>query len=333
MNLKNLVFKPSVALFGMPMGLIGLGLNGVHYAETLQWQTSLPLWILFYGYLALLIVGVPYFIKLFQERFKQHSTNHLTKEWQSNFQISLFPSITLTLMLGCLSLWHFNWYRDWAFWGFLTVMIAHTILWFAMVSRWLFDVRIELEDLKPTWFILLSGNFVVVIAGMQMLPESWREVLWFYFSATFFIWGTLVFSLFYRLFFVSHISLRMRPTLFIFMAPPSLGTIASILLLQQATVPLSSWWFYGFATMMLLVWLYSIAEFRKSELSMVSWSYVYPLAAYGLAGQYMGDLLQQPLFWWWSGVIFILLLGFVTLLTGWLVKQAWLAVKSSPEAL
>ena len=329
MNLRNLAFRPSVALFGMPMGLIGLGLNGVHYAETLQWQTTLPLWILFYGYLALIVVGVPYFVQLFQEFFKQSSSHSLTKEWQNNFQISLFPSITLTLMLGFLSLWHFNGYQDWVFWSFLGVVAAHTILWFVMISRWLFDVRIELEDLKPTWFILLSGNFVVVIAGSQILPEAWKEVLWFYFSATFFIWGTLVFSLLHRLFFISHISLKMRPTLFIFMAPPSLGAVASILLLHQTEVPLSSWWFYGFASMMFFVWLYSIAEFRKSQLSMVSWSYVYPLAAYGLAGQYLGELLHQPLLWWWSGAIFILLLGFVALLTGWLVKQAWLAVNST----
>ncbi len=320
MKPRKLFFTPSVALFGMPMGLIGLGLNGLHYAQTLNWDDTLARVILYYGYIALAIVGIPYFYTLIKEWLFRPEQALLLSEWQHPFQLSLFPSITLTLMLFFLSLWQLQWWQDWFFWGFLAVLFLHTVLLVQMVSHWIFDARVELNHLKPTWFILLSGNFVSVISGLSILPESWHEVLWFYFSATFFIWLTLVFSLFYQLIFIKRLSLRMQPTLFIFLAPPSLGTVASILLFQNAQPSLVAWGFYSFASFMFLVWLFSIAHFRKSELSMVSWSYVYPLAAYGLAGQYMAESIHTSLLWWWSGMIFLVIIGFVVLLSSWLLK-------------
>lgn len=328
MKPKKPLFTPSITLFAMPMGLIGLGNNGLHYAQGLSLDAILARGILYYGYIVLAIVGIPYFYTLIKEWFQRSKQTSLLSEWQHPFQLSLFPSITLTLMLFFLSLWQLQWWQDRFFWGFLAVLFLHSILFVYMVSRWIFDARVELDHLKPTWFILLSGNFVSVISGLSILPASWHEFLWFYFSATFFIWFTLVFSLFYQLIFIKPLSQRMRPTLFIFLAPPSLGTVASILLFPSTQPSLVAWTFYSFASFILFVWLFSVAHFRKSELSMVSWSYVYPLAAYGLAGQYMAEVLQAPILWWWSGVIFLVITGFVVLLSSWLFKEAYTRYES-----
>ena len=303
------------------MGLIGLGLNGLHFARALGFNSLLAEIILFYGFFALALVSLPYFYHLIKEKIGISEQMHLLKEWQDPFQITLFPAVTLTFLLFFLSLWQLDCWQEAYLWGYLGVLLAHTVLFLRMVSRWLFDARIELSHLKPTWFILLSGNFVAVISGLTLLPESWQEGLWFYFSVSIFIWLTLVFSLFYRLIFIQPITLKMRPTLFIFLAPPSLGTVASLLLLPNDQPSFLTWAFYSFATLMLLIWLFAIMHFRNSELSMVSWAYVYPLAAYGLASQYMAEALHAPFLWVWSSVLFLVTLGFVILISTWLIKQ------------
>jgi tellurite resistance protein TehA-like permease len=312
-------FNPSIALFGMPMGLFGLGMNGHHFETVLGWHTLLPELILSYGALALFVVGIPYFWHWLKNLGGDHT---LKSEWQDPFQLSLFPSLTLTLMLFALALYQFDIFPEFAFAFFGIVLFLHTLLFLIMVSRWIFDQKVLLSHLKPTWFILLSGNFVAVIAGSQFLPQAWQELLWFYFSASLFIWVTLVVSLFYKLFFTEGIPLNFRPTLFIFLAPPSLGTIAGLILMGDDTVNLISWVFYSFASLMLAVWAYAIVEFKKSQLSMVGWAYVYPLAAYGLATQYLAELLSDEILWWWSGMLFLVTIGFVLLLSVWLLKQA-----------
>jgi len=318
MIFKRFIVSPSVTLFAIPMGLIGLGLNGLHYAHFLNWSDFLPKAILIYGFALLFIVAVPYFWQIIQEVLRQKSTSGsslLLQEWQHPFQISLFPSITLTFMLFFLALWQLQWWQGWLFWGYLITLILHSGLFLVMINRWIFDIQIELTHLKPTWFILLSGNFVAVISGLSLLPSSWHELLWFYLSASLLIWLVLVFSLFYQLIFIQQMPSKMRPTLFIFLAPPSLGTVASLLLFPNEQPSLMAWFFYSFATLMLLIWLFAIAHFRKSELSITSWAYVYPLAAYGLAGQYMAESLQASIVWAWSGAIFLITLALVILLS------------------
>ncbi len=329
-------YLPSILYFGMPMGLIGTGLNAQHLAVLLGLHNDIASWILFYGWISLAIVGSHYIKHLFGE-----VRTAMQQEWQDPFKRNFFPAITLTLLLLLLSL---KPYFDalevdqaWLSSGYFTIVTFHTILNIKLINNWLFSDDLYLRHHKPTWFVLLSGNFMVIISGVHLVDLQrfpvWNEVLWLFFSMGLFLWLVFTVSLFYRLLFTSPLQVTMRPSLFIFLAPPSLGVIASLLLTQDMTVSQSlaseslsvsplTWVLYGFATLMLLLWVTLVRFFYQSGLSMAGWAYIYPMAAYGLATQYMAMQLNSSLLVIGSVSVFIFVLILISLLTVWLIKQS-----------
>ncbi|GKT12252.1 MAG: tellurite resistance protein [Thiomicrorhabdus sp.] len=316
------------------MGLLGAGLNAQHLAELLNWQSSIVQWIIFYAWLNLGVISLQY---LWQNIILDRQL--LKQEWTDPSQRSFFPSITLTLLLFMLSLVPFAQHSAFAQEalqnGYFVVVFFHVLLNLRLISSWLFHQDIEIGHHQPSWFILLSGNFVVVIAGLSVVDllvmPIWYEVLWLFFSVGLFLWLSFTVSLFYRLIFDKPLHNALRPSLFIFLAPPSLAVISSILLSQStaanpdvlAITPLT-WMLYSFASVMLCVWLTLIRYFYQSGLSLAGWAYVYPLAAYGLATQYMAEYMGSALFENLSILILIIVLSFIALLSAWLFKQQFL---------
>lgn len=324
-------YRPSIVSFGIPMGLLGAGLNAQHLIELLSWQSSSIIWILFYGWLSLLIVGLKYTL-----HFLGQDRQRLKQEWYDPSQRSFFPSITLTLMLFILSLVPFLYDSItgllWLQYSYFVVVFFHVLLNLKLISSWLFNHGIVIGHHQPSWFILLSGNFVVVITGLNLIDLQtmplWYEVLWFFFSVGIFLWLSFTVSLFYRLIFDKPLKNTLRPSLFIFLAPPSLAVVSSILLSQALVVELDTmaitpltWLLYSFATIMFCLWLTLLNYFYRSGLSLNAWAYIYPLAAYGLATQYMAEYLGSPFLKILSILILILVLLLITLLSAWLIKQ------------
>lgn len=318
----KLKFKSSIAYFGMPMGLLGLSLNVKHAEAFLAWQSFISTILIGLGWLSLLIISLAY-VKDFI--FSNHRET-LISEWQDAFKITLFPIVTLTFLLfiGALNALDIN--QAWVIYAFILVAGIHTILSFKLFNRWIYDCHLDIKHLKPTWFIVLSGNFYLIILASQLFKSSVgvHEFLWFYFSYSLFMWLVLATVLFYRLFFEEPLSSLLRPSLFIFIAPPSLATMASLQLfdVSYGKIPFIVWGFYSFATLMLLLWGVAFSFFKNAPLSMGGWSYVYPLAAYGLMNQYMGNIDAFPLFWWIAFIVFSMTLGFVILLLTWQIKTA-----------
>ncbi len=329
-------YLPSILYFGMPMGLIGAGLNAQHLTAQLDLDSNIALWILFYGWISLAIVGSHYIKHLFGE-----VRTAMLQEWHDPFKRNFFPAITLTLLLLLLSLKPYfealEIDQAWLSSGYFTIVTFHSILNLKLINNWLFRDDLSLRQHKPTWFVLLSGNFLVIISGVKLVDLQdfpvWNEVLWLFFSMSLFLWLVFTVSLFYRLLFTSPLQVTMRPSLFIFLAPPSLGVIASLLLTQDITAsqPLLSeslaispltWILYGFATLMLLLWVTLVRFFYQSGLSMAGWAYIYPMAAYGLATQYMAMQLNSSLLLIGSVSVFIFVLILTSLLTAWLIKQS-----------
>ncbi|MEA3406032.1 MAG: hypothetical protein U9R28_09875 [Pseudomonadota bacterium] len=260
---------------------------------------------------------------------------NLHREWLNHFQISLFPSITLTALLVVVTLVYTLALPELTVNALMVVyfliVAIHTLLNIYLINRWIFSPSVPIEHHKPTWFILLSGNFVVVISGLTLIEPFaiqhwliWPELLWLYFSGGLLLWFSFTVSLFYRLIFDSNIEIALRPSLFIFLAPPSLATVASILLLKpelilqpelQVAVPALTWFLFSFASFMLIIWFLSIRYFIDSGLSVASWAYVYPLAAYGMAMQYIAQANNSELLMSLSMGIFLIVLFLIALLS------------------
>lgn len=300
------------------MALFGVGLNIDHFMTFLGWSHLLSVLFLTLGWLTFGFLIFHYGFAL----LTSESRALLKGEWDDPVTLSLFAVLSLTAMLFISSLSVVGVEPSVLIWGFYGMVALHTLYSMSLFSRWFFDEQLDITHLKPSWFIVLSGNFYIVIAGSSLLQGAVRELLWFYFSYSFLVWVFVATFMMHRLFFIAPLKEKARPSLFIFLAPPSLGVIASLQLIETSgQLNFVVWGLYSFATMMLLVWIFSFPVFYQSQLSMLSWAYVYPLAAYGLASQYLMELNGHLLFWGMAISILTLAIGITLLLLVWVLKQ------------
>lgn len=321
----------------MPMGIIGAGLNARHLQDLLNLSFDFSVVILVFGWLSFLVVMSHYVWHL----LSQQNRSALIEEWYDPFRRSFLPGITLTSILFILSITQVFELDKGP--NQLEVLLAllfmatiHLVLNVFLINGWLFDEKLTLNQHKPTWYILLSGNFVVVIAlnsEFIVTQNSFLyEVSMFFYAVGLFFWLVFTTTLFYRLMFNNQLQTHLRPSLFIFLAPSSLACVASIMLsdtfiqsgvVSEQSIGLITWFSFSFATIMLIAWLLSFRFFYKSGLTMAGWSFVYPLAAYGLAAQFMAEAFLNAFLLGLSIMVFIMLLIFILLLTSWLIKLSF----------
>lgn len=309
-------FFPSITYFAMPMALLAMAMNIFHLGNLLHWRHDVARWVAAYGLLSLLVLSAVYF-----RHFFSRGRDALIKEWQHPFQISFFPlmSISWLFVAFFIKVYGGAWL---AVSLFSIIMVLHGLLNLFLINRWLFDHQLTIDHMRPSWFVLLSGNFVVVLVGMQI--SAFEEWMWLFYSAALFMWLMFVTLLLYRLIFVTPIEDQYRPSLFIFLAPPSLASVAGLTLFDSPW-HLAIWGPYSFAFFMLLIWIISGKRFFRNGISMISWSYIFPLAAFGLANQYLYEHLHQPFFLWLAVAVLMSMVLFATLITAWLLKQFWLS--------
>ncbi len=301
------------------MGLIGAGMNAYHFAEYIHGAENLAfgLWLL--GVVSLLGLSVLYLWHFFQNE----PGARLRSEWQDPFLRSFFPSVTLTAMLALMAVSlsiqdsRLDEMLSVVLWG---LILLHLSLNLILLGGWLFEKELLLSQHMPTWFILLSGNFIVIISSLHFFGEvdgNWLEFRWLFYAVGLLFWFSFSVTLLMRLIFFLPIPTLFRPSLFIFLAPASLACVASILLDTQTAshaLKLIIWVTYSFATLFLLLWILSLRFFYQSGITRAAWSYIYPLAAYGLASQYMADMLGSGLLWLWSSLLLLILILLILLL-------------------
>ena len=318
--MRTFLFFPSVTFFAMPMALLAMAVNLNHLQHLLGWRHDLAALVVTYGFGSLLILTAIYF-----QYFFSRGREALIREWKHPFQLSFFPLISIS--------WFFTAYFAWRYlpeawvgqWLYGVVLVWHGLLNLFLINRWLFDHQLTLDHMRPSWFILLSGDFVAVLVGKEI--NGYGEWMWLYYSVALSMWFIFATLLFYRLIFIKPIEEQYRPSLFIFLAPPSLASIAAQQLYGTVNNVLV-WGPYAFATFMLAVWIISGRRFIRNGISMVSWSYIFPLAAFGLASQYLYERTGSGVFLWLSLIVMggmVLLAG---LITGWLIRVAIKNIRS-----
>ncbi len=321
MILQPWLFFPSITYFAMPMALLAMSMNLFHLEHLLAWRRDIALGVVSYGLLALLLLSLFYF-----QHFLGKGRAALAKEWRHPFQLSFFPLMSIswffTAFFAATYMPQYPWLGEGIYW--LTV-IWHGLLNLFLVNRWLFDHQLTLDHLRPSWFILLSGDFVAVLVGVEIVGMD--EWMWLFYSAALFMWFIFATLLLYRLIFITPIEEQYRPSLFIFLAPPSLASMAGLKLFGDPW-HLVVWGPYGFATFMLLVWVISGRRFIRNGISMISWSYIFPLAAYGLANQHLYEAVHQPLFLWIATAVMGGMVLLTALISAWLLRVAIETIRS-----
>lgn len=161
---------------------------------------------------------------------------------------------------------------------FYVASALQLILSLYVMSFW-FKESMKSALLSPAWFIPIVGNLIVPLSGG--LINAPKELLLFFFSIGCFFWILLSAMIMQRLIFEQSLESKFIPTLFIFIAPPSIFVVDfhSLFGFHNALS------FMGFnVALFFVLLLLSLGNiFTKLSFAPSWWAFTFPLCAFGIA--------------------------------------------------
>ncbi len=248
-------------VLGMP-ALVGEGLRGATSA----------LFVLLLVFFGLKALRYPQAIKL---------------EMHHPIRVNFIPTISISLLL--LAICYLEAAPEIAFWLWVAGTALHLVLTLAIFGSWLHHTHYEIKHVNPAWFIPVVGNIVVPVAGVRFASP---ELSWFFFSIGLVFWIVLLTVVLYRLFFHEPLPARLTPTLFILLAPPSVGFVAYVNLTGEVDVFARI--LYYTALFLALLLASNALRFLRLPFFISAWAYSFPLAALTLATLAMSVRLSVP---------------------------------------
>jgi tellurite resistance protein len=194
----------------------------------------------------------------------------------------------------------------------------HLFITIRIVSSWIYRTHYEIKHANPAWFMPVVGNIIVPIIGVKIAPV---EISWFFFSIGILFWLILLSIVLNRIFFYDPLPERLMPTLFILLAPPSIGSIAWSNLIGKFDN--FSHMLYYVALFMVLILFYNARRFLIRTFFISAWVYSFPLVAFTLATMQMAKFSNLGFFFWlgngmlYLSSIIILILLVRTLIAMW----------------
>lgn len=259
-----------VALFTSVMGMAGLAtawLKAAHFGwigpetgQVLRWLASALFFVLGSLYL---LKGVRY-------------PEAIRAEYQHPMKQTFFCAISISFILLSIA-WRPT-APDVACWLWRIGTALHLAFTLSIMSGWIHHTHWQINHISPTWFIPIGGNLLIPVVGIYCAP---MDVSWFFFSVGLVFWLILLTLVFYRLFFHEQLPQRLTPTLFILLAPPSIGFMGYISLTD--TLDAFARVLYFSALFLALLLTSNALRFFRVPFFISSWAYSFPLAALTLA--------------------------------------------------
>lgn len=295
LQLKNipsnrLQFFP-VMMFAMIMGLAGLSLVYKKAHEVFHLFSALGSLLTILTVIVFSIVLGLYILKIV------FYTKEVKKELSHPIRINFFASISISFIL--LSMLFQSYDLELSYYFFILGSILQLFFTFYTLSFWV-NAKIELSHSNPAWFIPIVGNLLVPIAGVNIFSQT---VLIFYFSIGIFFWIVLFSIVFNRLIFHKEFAPKFMPTLFILIAPPSIGFLSYMKIF--ATLDLFANILYSLALFFTLFILFMYKNFLKIKFFISWWAFTFPLATISLATLKMYELTKETLYLYFSYVLIV----------------------------
>ncbi|WP_297811743.1 SLAC1 anion channel family protein [uncultured Helicobacter sp.] len=309
---ENWLLHFPIMFFAAIMGLGGLALVVSKTLKTFELETNL-LWfsnvlsilsvILFCGitllYLAKILLYYPAFLK----------------ELKHPVRINFFAAISVSLLIILMLLLRLTWIPLWFAFALFYIGAFLQLIFSLYVVRFWFINEMQQKMANPAWFIPIVGNLIVPLAGanLNLQNESgWIpfEILIFYFGMGSFFWILLNATLLIRLVFGENLPQKFLPTLFIFIAPPSIFALDILVLFEKFT-DIST--LYGIASasfsvalffMFLMISLLKV--FRQLKFALSWWAFTFPTTAFTLCALELYAL-GGSLFYAFFGILGIVL--------------------------
>ena len=237
-------------------------------------------------------------------------------EMRHPIRINFFPTVSISLLL--LAIVYLERAPEAALWLWIAGALLHLGFTLAIFGSWIHHTHYDIKHANPAWFIPVVGNIVIPVAGVRLASP---ELSWFFFSIGLVFWIVLMTIVLYRLFFHEPLPVRLAPTLFILLAPPSVGFIAYLALTGEldafARILYYSALFLG------LLLASNAVRFLRLPFFISAWAYSFPLAALTLATLIMGARLPSLIF----DLLGIGLLAILSLVVAVLVFRTAVAIQ------
>ncbi len=194
-----------ITFFGVTMGVFGLALalRAGGFAQASDAVTVV-------GAAILAVIMALYALKALRHPAQ------VGAEWGHPVRLSFFPAASISLLLLALLLQSHLPEVSAALWIFAAGVQA--VLTVVIVSAWISARAFGPAMLSPAWFIPAVANVIVPLGGVHL---GLTEVAWYFFSVGIVFWIILLTLVFNRLIFHDPLPGKLRPTLVILIAPPS----------------------------------------------------------------------------------------------------------------
>ena len=276
--MRTFLAAPPVSAFAMVMGLSGLSLSWTKFAHATQLTYAQNLAQVF-GLLAatvflVLILGL--LRKLVQ------SPEKLLEEWNHPVKSSFFGAISVGICLLAAVAYPYSEQLAQIVW--IVGATFHLFAMLAVLNAWVHRENLQAAHACPVWFIPAVGNVVVPLAGVKL---GYIEVSWMFYSVGLIFWLVLLSLVMYRLMFVQpSLPDRLKPTIAIFLAPPTVAFSSWIALTGltsgQALDPFGHI-LMGIAFFFTFFLMTQFGRFAKLPFFMSWWAYSFPSAALTVA--------------------------------------------------
>ncbi|RXI37912.1 C4-dicarboxylate ABC transporter [Malaciobacter mytili] len=281
---NRLQFFP-VMMFAVIMGLSGLTLVCKRASEILGINEYLYLILKTITTFIFVAVLLTYLFKFLTY------TIEVKKEFNHPVRINFFAAISISFLLVSLI------YKDIFIISEVLFFIGaflHLFFTFNTLKFWI-NNNLEMQHSNPAWFIPIVGNLIVPVVGTTHLDSMY---LMFFFSIGIFFWIIMLAIILNRIIFHSQFAPKFMPTLFILIAPPSVGLLAYYKLTHSLDFFAMILFNLGLFFTFLLFFMYK--NFVKIKFFISWWAFTFPLATIALASILMYELTNKNIYEFFS---------------------------------
>ncbi len=269
---NRLEFFP-IMMYAITMGLGGLT---IVYQKAHIWLTFPSIIGTILSYVTMvtfIIISAIYMGKYF--KYKQA----VILEFNHPIRINFFAAISISLLMQAiifkeiyLPLSAFFWYVG---------VVLHFALTMHTISFWI-NKNQKLDHSNPAWFIPIVGNLLIPVGGIGFASSG---ILNYFFSIGIFFWIILFALVLNRIIFHHQLATKFIPTLFIFIAPPSVAFLAYMKLYETLDILALMLFNLGLFFTFLVAFMYK--SFINIKFFISWWAFVFPIAAITISSMLM----------------------------------------------
>ncbi|OCL86595.1 SLAC1 anion channel family protein [Arcobacter porcinus] len=228
------------------------------------------------------IIAISYLLKIifYKEEVK--------KELKHPIRINFFAAFSISILILSASFREYD--IDTSKILFYFGALFHIYFTYYTIRFWI-NNSLEIVHSNPAWFIPIVGNLIIPIAGVNFFNN---QILIFYFSIGLFFWLVLFSIILNRIMFHQPFAAKFMPTMFILIAPPSIGFISYIKLTNSLDFFAQILFSLGLFFTILVAFMYK--NFLKIRFFISWWAFTFPMAAVTLSTLLMYELTNNEIF-------------------------------------